>query len=368
MDELQLAYIYRIATMIKALKLKPPHDTFLRDTFFPHDPIRDQYKGEKVLVEYKDGKRLLAPCVMPRSGGVVIEREKSYVREFVPPLLEPKRVLSADDVDEVTFNELIYGLMDPDEKERALLADDLAFFADMFDSREEQMAAQIMLNNSCTLTRFTGEFASDKDEDWEIRFYDEATNPARYTPAVKWDASGAKILQDLETMMADLIHRGLLATWAVMSPDVTKILLNDPDIRALLDIRNISIGSIAPMELPNGAAHFGTINVNGRDLKLVSYDGTYDNIVGVNPDKSLKTENKPFLPQGTVIVTSPGVGRRTYASITMMDANGKRTRYSEARVPKVEVDTRLEVRELTVKSRPLLMPKHKSPWVSATVI
>ena len=366
--ELQLAVMYRTATMIKALELRKPNDTFLRDTFFPHDPVRDQSRSERVIVEYKDGKRLVAPCVMPRSGGVVIEREASYVREYTPPLIAPKRVISADDIEKATFNDLMYGLMDPDAKERAMLAEDLEMFSEMFDAREEQMAAQVLINNSCVLTRYSGEFVPDKAADWEIRFYDEDANPARYMPAVPWTQADAQPMQDLKAMMTSLTKRGLPATMAVMSSDVAEMLLNNQDIRTLLDIQRISIGSIAPMELPNGAAHFGTININGRELKLVTYDGTYDDVTGIDENGRLALENKPFLPAGTIIVSSPNVGRRMYASITQMDKGGKRTVYTNARVPKVTVDEKTEVRELTIKSRPLLMPKYKSPWITASVI
>ena len=359
--------IYTTAALIEAIKLKPVRHTFLRDRYFPTDPMRDMFKGPRVIVEYKDGNRLLAPCVLPRRRGLVIERAKSHVNQYIPPLLAPKRVLTSDDIEEETFAELKYGLLDPDQKEKAMLAEDLEYFSDMLDGREEYMAAEVLMNNGCALSQYAENFSTSDSEEWEIRFYDEDTNPARYIPAAKWDKSGAKIYEDLKAMVRTLVSKGLAATEAVMAPDVSDVILHDEWLLKLLDTRNVSIGSIAPLELPSGAAHFGTINLEGRMLKLITYDETYDEITSVVKGKPV-IENKPYLPSGTIVVTAPASGHCMYGSVDIMGEDKVRRRHAEKRVPKVDTDTKNEVRELTVFSRPILAPLHKNPWISATVL
>ena len=72
--------IYRTVTMLAAIQAMPAHRTFLRDRYFPTTaPVNgvseDFFPGEEVLVEYRNGSKKIAPCVMPRKGGITIERE-----------------------------------------------------------------------------------------------------------------------------------------------------------------------------------------------------------------------------------------------------------------------------------------------------
>ena len=62
------------------------------------------------------------------------------------------------------------------------------------------------------LRHYADKYGSGDYEEYEIRFYDEAANPAKYTPAVKWNATGADIYGDLSEMIYMLTKNGLPAT------------------------------------------------------------------------------------------------------------------------------------------------------------
>lgn len=67
----------------------------------------------------------------------------------------------------------------------------------MISGREEYMAAQCMLNNGYVLRHYADKYGSGDYEEYEIRFYDEAANPAKYTPASKMEHSRCRHLPEI---------------------------------------------------------------------------------------------------------------------------------------------------------------------------
>ena len=64
---------------------------------------------------------------------------------------------------------------------------------------------------------------------------------------------------------------------------------------------------------------------------------------------------------------SPGAGRLLRGAVTQMEqADGMWHTYMGARVPQYWADK--DGRQLTVSSRPLLVPRTKNPFISATVL
>ena len=91
-----------------------------------------------------------------------------------------------------------------------LILRDADELGELITNREEAMAAETMLTNGCVMKHIADDV--DKADEMEIRFYSEASNPATYTPTAKWDATGGKILKDLEAMIRMLTKRGLRAS------------------------------------------------------------------------------------------------------------------------------------------------------------
>ena len=357
--------IYRTVTMLAAIQAMPTHRTFLRDRYFPTTaPVNgvsdDVFPGEEVLVEYRNGSKKIAPCVMPRKGGITIEREGYKTFTYTPPFIAPQRPLTIDDLNKKGFGEQLFQNVTPQQRQAQILNRDLTEFDQMISGREEYMAAQCMINNGYILRHYADKYGSGEYEEYEIRFYDEAANPAQYVPAVKWGDPDADIYGDISEMIYMLTQNGLPASELVMARGVSKIVLKDKTIQEYLDNKGISIGNIAPLNLPEGACCFAVPNVDGHTVKLITYDETYEDETG---------NIVPYIPAGTVVLSHPAAGRGIYGAVTQLEQDDMEFHtYTGRRIPKYTADVKGETRDIKVTSRPLLIPRSKNPWISAKVL
>lgn len=352
--------LYNTATMVAAVELMPKRPMFLRDRFFPlaADAF---FPTEEVLVEYQDeSKRKLAPIVAEKKGGIVVGRGGYATDRFTPPYVAPERPLTIDDLRKKGFGEDLFSRKTPEERAADILRRDLADLTEMIDSREEYMAAQSIFNNGYEMPIYADKYGEDEVGTFEMKFYDESSNPAVYTPGADWSTVSTAILGDLGAMVSMLTKRGLAATDVVMGPETADVFLANETIQKLLDNRRYEMGSVNPEELPEGAALIARINVKGRILNVFSYEATY-----VDENE----ENVPFIPEGHIAVTAEGAGNRVYGAVTQLEQlTNEFATYESGRVPQVIADAGNGVRTLREKSRPLLFPKVKNPWVSAKVL
>lgn len=352
--------IYRTATMLAAVQAMPSRRTFLRDRYFPTVDANDIFPTEEVLVEYKDGIKKMAPCVMPRKGGIAVEREGYKTFSFKPPYIAPERPLTIDDLNKKGFGEQLFSGVTPQQRQAQILNNDLKEFDEMISAREEYMAAQCMINNGYVLKHYADKYGSSDFEEFEIRFYDESANPAKYTPANKWNEATADIYGDISAMVFMLTQKGLPASELVMARGVAQVILNDAKMQKYLDNKGMLLGTIEPLQLPDGAACLGVLNVDGHQVKLITYDETYESEAG---------RIEPYIPAGTVILTNPAAGRGLYGAVTQLEQDDNEFHtYLGRRVPKYTANIKSETRDLKVTSRPLLIPRSKNPWVSAKVL
>lgn len=350
--------IYRTMTMIGAIQALPTHRTFLRDRYFPCTPATDMFPTEEVLIEYRDGNKKIAPVVAPRKGGVTIKREGYTTRRYAPPLVAPKRGLTIDDLNKRGFGEDLYSQITPEQREAQVLGNDLTELSTMIDGREEYMAASAMLNNGYVLKQYADDYG-EKYEEFELFFYDGESDDSKYTPSGRWTDVDYDIIGDLRAMIRLLTSKGLPAEDAVFSPDVTDYVIKNKAIKELLDIRNVNIGTIAPIELPDGASRIGVINIDGHDINLISYDEQYEDENG---------ELKYFMGEGNVVLTAPASGRSLYGAVSQLEqSDGRFHTYMANRVPKYTADAEAETRTLKVSAKPLPIPKNKNAWIHAKV-
>lgn len=350
--------IYRTMTMIGAIQALPTHRTFLRDRYFPCTPATDIFPTEEVLIEYRDGNKKIAPVVAPRKGGVTIKREGYTTRRFAPPLVAPKRGLTIDDLNKRGFGEDLYSQITPEQREAQVLGNDLTELSTMIDGREEYMAASAMLNNGYVLKQYADDYG-EKYEEFELFFYDGESDDSKYTPSGHWTNADYDIIGDLRAMIRLLTSKGLPAEDLVFSPDVTDYIIKNKAIKELLDIRNVNIGTIAPIELPEGASRIGVINIDGHDINLISYDEQYEDETG---------ELQYFMGEGNVVLTAPASGRSLYGAVSQLEqSDGRFHTYMANRVPKYTADAEAETRTLKVSAKPLPIPKNKNAWIHAKV-
>ncbi len=349
---------YETHTLLMAVEQLTPAPSFLRDRYFPTNAASDIFSTDDVLVEYRDGTKKLAPFVAPRKGGVTILRNGYHMERFTPPFVAPRRTLTLDELRKRGFGEALYSQLTPEQRQQVLILRDADEMGELITNREEAMAAETMLTNGCIMKHIADDV--DKDDEMEIRFYDGDTNPAQYTPTTKWDQSGAKIRADLGAMARMLTSRGLRAADLVCSPDVADTIIENEEIKDLLNNRRYELGSVAPEELAPGASIVARLNVNGRIISVISYDETYTDDSG---------KNQLYIPSGKCVLTAPAAGRTAYGAVSQVEqSDGEFHTYAGRRVPKYVSSAEGNTRSLTISSRPLLIPNNKNPWIVADVL
>ena len=348
--------LYKTQTMLAAIKRMEPATTFLRDRYFP---MGETFPTEEVLIEYMDATgNKMAPVVMPRKGSITVEREGYTSHKMAPPLVAPSRPLTIDDLNKKGFGEALFSDRTPAARQAEILVQDLADLDKMITVREEYIASKCMFGNGYVLRQYADKYGEGEFTEFELRFF-EGTNPAVYAPSTLWDAADADIFADLHLMIRMLTTKGNNATEVLVGSDVADALMRNATIKELMDIRRYDVGSIAPTELPQGTARLGRLNIRGRYIDLLTYDGTY-----IDEQTGAIT---PYIPEKQICLTAPSAGRRLYGCVTQMEqSDGQWHSYMGTRIPQYWTDK--EGRQLTVSSRPLLVPRTKDPFITATVL
>lgn len=130
-----------------------PRQTFFKDRYFPTGDD-DIFASDKVLTEYRKGDRKMAAFVSSRAGDIPMERRGFEIHEYQPAFIAPSRLLTQDDLRKRGFGEAIYANSTPAQRAARLQRDDLSDMDIRITRREEWMAVQTMINNSCTMQSY----------------------------------------------------------------------------------------------------------------------------------------------------------------------------------------------------------------------
>lgn len=351
--------IYDTYTMLEAVKIMPPRSTFLRDRYFP-TAAEDIFETENVMIDYEDeAGNHLAPVVLPHVGGIPMARE-GYETEIInPPTIAPKMGISADQIARRTPGENVIGGLSPQERSAKYLNGDLKKMTAAIDATEEYMAAQCLQNNGYVLKQYADKYGSNTEYvEKTLRFYNGNSNPAVYNGQTKWDAQGADIIGDIAAMADALTKRGLPASDMIVGSDVADVILQDATILKLLDNRRFILArEVNPKEQPDGSTLIAEINAKGHNVRIFSYTREYQEGSTISP----------YIGAKNVVVTAPGCGRTAYGAVTQIEDESSGddfVTYAAKRVPQVIVDRNANSRELIVRSKPVVMPKVRNPYIS----
>lgn len=351
--------IYKTKNIQAAIEQTTPVTSFLRDRYFATDSD-SLFVEEEVIIEFKDASgNKMAPVVLPRKGSISIEREGYSTHTLVPPLVAPSRFLSIDDAKKRQMGESIFSKKTPAQRQAEILMKDVAELDGMITNREEYIAAMCMFNNGYILKQYADKYGEGAYKEFELRFYGEGGNSAVYAPGTMWSETAADVFGDLYLMIRMLTTKGNNASEVLVGADVADVLMKNEKIQKMMDLARFNVGEIRPIELPHNAARLGTLNVRGRNIDLITYDGTY-----VNEETG---EVESFVPAKKICVTAPGAGRSLYGAVSQMEqSTGLLETHPGRRVPRYWADK--NGRELTVSSHPLLVPKTKDCFISAEVL
>ncbi len=340
------------AVLLAAYKQQKAPNTFLQNRYFPDGTV---FTTAQVLVEYKDGNQKLAPFVSPEVGGKVVRRDGYEANAYKPALIAPKRALTIDNLTEKGFGEALYGELTPEERAVKITADDLTEMDEMIVRRQEQMCAQVLQENALTMNHYGDDNKLINTKKIE---YFNGVNEAVYTSSVKWNAADADIISEVAAIAKILTKRGLPATDVILGTEAADAFLNNEKVQKLLDNRNFNIGVVDPTENYPEATFLGVINCKGRKMNFIQYDATYEDEKGVDT---------PYIDPKTIIVTAPNCGVTNYGAISQINFGESMPRtHAEKRVPLHEVNG--QVREVALRSAPLVQPRHKNAFIKAVVL
>lgn len=333
-----------------------PRANFFRDRYFPTD-AGDLFASDKVLTEYRKGDRKMASFVSPRVGDIPMDRRGYEIHEYQPARIAPSRVLTADELNKRGFGEALYSQSTEAQRAARLLQGDLRDMDLRIERREEWMCAKTMIDNGCTMQEYLDD--KTKGDTLIVKFYDTATEH-KYTPAKKWNASGATYADFKNDVIAAcrlLTRRGLPAEDMLIGADVNSWLQSNTEFQKLLDRNSGILTGTVNEQLTRypGVTYIGRFNYGGHNLDLFCVDEEYEDENG---------QSAKLFPATSVEITAPSCGHLMYGQITQMDyGQTDFTSYVAKRVPKLIVDQPNDLRKLRYSCRPLAAPKNYTPWI-----
>lgn len=345
--------------MAAAVEKLYPVAAFFRNRYFETVDDQDIFATQQVLAEFKKGGRTLAPFVVPRVGGIPVEREGYHAHLITPPYIAPFKPLHIDELNEKGFGENLFTQKTPEERERELLAEDMLDLTEQIDRREEWMCTELLTKGEVVMLHYAEKYGTGDYKEKILRFYEE-TFDNEYVPVKSWTDTTADIYGDLSAMVSILTTRGCAAVDLIFGAQAYDSFIKNPEIQKLFDNRSINVGEITGIEVPDGVQSIGRFVVRGKALNIFVYEEQYKDIDG---------KIKPFLPTNTVIITAPNIAKMQYGAITQIEQNDYMPHtYAMRKVPHYYADAKTGVREIRVASAPVPVPKDTEAWVVSKVI
>ena len=338
-------------TLIEAVNQFKPPATFLVDKFFGQKmPVSNT---SFVAVEFKKGKRILAPYIVRGSKGVLINRDSSEAKFYSAPMMGGRRVITVQEIEKRQFGETpVFSPLSPEERAAQMVADDLKSLTDIIYNRKNKMAADILLGEKLKISGFADDGENIVEDEIDFGF----TNIQ--TPSTLWSNSAANIYQDLQNACDKIAEdTGSLPTMLLVGKNVEKYLLANKEIKDWLLVsnnKNLTIANLQPKYISPQTRYLGTIPALG--LEIYSYLETY-----------LDTETntvKPFIPANTAIVISENIGKQLFGAISLVDKNAGFQTYAAEIVPKYSINEADNITSLSVFSRTLLVPNDIDSWIT----
>ena len=318
---------------------------FLIDRYFPTVQTET---SEEIHFDVVDGKRRIAPFVSPLVEGQIVAPLGFKTYSFKPAYIKDKRVFDMHKPLKRSPGEPLGGNLSPENRLRAMIAVEMQDQLTMLNRRFEVMAGEILTTGKLTIT-------GEKYPQVVVDFGRAAGNTIVASPL--WSDPNAKPLVDLANWsVASLQAQGIMLNDVLMTPDVWNAFRANESVNIALDR---SRALTTPPSLSNnqmlqeGGVYMGSID----SFSIYVYQGWY-----VDPADGVE---KPIIPAGTVILTSPLLnGVRAYGAIRDEEAGLQAVPY----YVKSWVEPDPSVRFVLLQSAPLLVPYRVNAMVKAKVL
>lgn len=341
-------------SLVKVMEKIEPSSRFLLDVFFPDkDPI---YPGSKLLVEYRDSKRRLAPYIIKGGSGVNVKRDGSMLQIYEPPMVGPRRQLNIEDVTQRGFGETLYSTQGASERAAQIQARDLRELQDMIQNRKNKMAAEILTKGRCEINGYADDGQTIKAD--EIIFTGFA---GQKSPSVSWDNSNAKIYADIKTECEKIQDEtGQVADIMVVGKNVESYLLNNKEMKDWLMIPNrdnFALMNIKPQYISPHIRRIGYMS--SLNLEIYAYYESYTDEKG---------NVARYIEDDDVIIGVQGLGHQMHGTVTVLnqEETGYES-YASEYLPYYAGDKKDQSMSLTMYSRFVLAPYWSGSWASLKV-
>ncbi|MBR1728510.1 MAG: major capsid protein [Selenomonadaceae bacterium] len=338
-------------SLMKAMERVKPPARFLLDTFFPKiDPI---VPSSKIMLEYREGRRKLAPFIVKGSKGVNIKRDTSHMEIYAPPMVGPRRVINPEDIEQRSFGETIYSTMTPAQRAAQLQAHDLIDLQDEIINRKNKMAADILTTGKCEIKGFADDGKTELIDVIEFNRWNQ-----KIIPTTKWDQAGATIYSDIKNASEMIQEKtGMIPTLMVCGKNIEQYLINNTEISKWLMIPNrdnLAMMTIAPRYESPAIRRIGLLT--SLNLEMYAYNEVYEDDDG---------QIKSFIGADDVIIGIGGTGRQIHGAVTLLnDAGNSYNTFLGEYVPYYHGDKTNQTISLTMYSRFLLCPTWSDEWAT----
>ncbi len=347
------ADIFKAQTLVSIADRTPAPNCFLFDTFFDQEKCFDT---EKVLFEFGESNRKLAPFVHPKIGGEIDPNESYQIEGYIPPMLAPERVTDVDSIMTKQFGESIYGGLSPKERAAKKLIDDINKLKSQIRRREEWMARSVLL---------TGQLEIVGNGVNETINFGLENNETIAAEAKKWSSPDANPIEDLHRWHLAVQKKGHInANVCIMSQNAMQAFIKNEFVQKVFDKSAYDLAIFKPRETHPGVTYVGTYRLLGIDF--YTYNEWYKDDF-TDPDNPI---DQPMIPDGKVLLLSSNAHyHRCYGAVAVGDK--KTAGIDLVAKPIIPITRFVEdppARYIKLKSRPLPVPSLKNSWFSATVM
>ena len=343
--------IYSTRAQLAAIEVLPREYSFLYDLFAAD---MGAVEDEKAIYDFKKGVQRMAPFVVPGTGGVLMERDGYETLEIGFPTIAPERLLGKNDITNRFFGENVLGAMNPQQRAKKQMTQDLIDMRKAIQRRREWMVAMVLLTGKLNIFEYTEAGRNLRTN--KIADYNFTNN---YTPTNLWNAAGAKIDDDMREVF-DLVYDGLgMVDVIVMDPDSASAMVHNSDYMKQFDMKNADMGEIKTRYVGQGVRYWGR-NADGVDMysfsgRYLDDDGTY----------------KRWLPHGTVIAGSRGILKVPHGPVMQVEDPGMNAEpkwYIKKEVPFRCGDVRANTVSNRLTSCPTVVPFNVDAWAVMHVL